>query len=315
MKIKLEGCLWKTTFRSKYLAPFTDEPVSTQISSSSLLPPALATLPRHIAIVMDGNGRWAQKRHLPRSLGHREGVKAVRRTVEACYERSIAVLTLFAFSSENWQRPTQEVTLLMDLLLGTLRTEVAELHRQQVRLRFIGDRRAFSPALQDAMAHAEQQTACNTGLTLVIAANYGGRWDITQAMARLTEALLQRDSREVAEGEIHTLESQPAITKHWLSNAITAEQIQRYLCLADLPEPDLFIRTGGEMRISNFLLWQLAYTELYFTDRLWPDYNKTDLEEALAAYAKRQRRFGQTSEQVGQPIPPNTLIPMVQETH
>lgn len=234
-------------------------------------------MPRHIAIVMDGNGRWAQQRGLPRTLGHSEGAKAVRRVVEACAQRGIQVLTLFAFSSENWRRPRLEVDVLMRLFMRTLRSEIRRLDAAKVRLRFIGDRAAFSAALQQRMGEAEQRTAHNNGLTLVIAANYGGRWDIVQAAQQVLV--------EVAAGRLS-------------SNEINASVLQRYVCLADLPEPDLFIRTGGEQRISNFLLWQLAYTELYFSERLWPDYNAEDLDAACSAFANRQRRFGQTSEQV-----------------
>lgn len=233
--------------------------------------------PLHVAIVMDGNGRWAQQRSLPRTVGHREGAKAVRRVVEACVKRNISVLTLFAFSSENWRRPRREVEILMNLFLTTLRSEIRRLDVANVRLRFIGDHRAFSPTLQDYITKAEKRTMRNTGLTLVIAANYGGRWDIVQAARRVAE--------DVAAGRLSP-------------NDLTPEIYHRYTCLADLPEPDLFIRTGGEQRISNFLLWQLAYTELYFSERLWPDYNADDLDAACAAFASRLRRFGQTSEQV-----------------
>lgn len=234
-------------------------------------------LPRHIAIVMDGNGRWAQQRNLPRTMGHREGAKAVRRIVQACSEGGVAVLTLFAFSSENWRRPPWEVEVLMRLFLTTLRGEIRRLDAANVRLRFVGDRDAFSEILQDHIVQAEQRTAANTGLTLVIAANYGGRWDIAQAGRKIAD--------EVAAGRL-----QPG--------DVTTELFHRNTCLSDLPEPDLFIRTGGEQRISNFLLWQMAYTELYFTDRLWPDYDVEDLKLACAAFARRQRRFGQTADQV-----------------
>jgi len=233
-----------------------------------------ALLPRHVAIVMDGNGRWAQQRSLTRTAGHREGAKAVRRIVKACSERGIEVLTLFAFSSENWRRPRPEVELLMNLFLTTLRREIRRLDVANVRLRFIGDRSAFAATLQEYIAQAEQRTAANTGLTLVIAANYGGRWDIAQASRRVAEA---------------------AATGRVRPGDVTVDLVHRHTCLADLPEPDLFIRTGGEQRISN---WQLAYTELYFTDRLWPDFDDKALDAACAAFASRQRRFGQTSEQV-----------------
>ncbi|HRD66931.1 MAG TPA: isoprenyl transferase [Candidatus Competibacter sp.] len=234
-------------------------------------------LPHHVVIVMDGNGRWAQQRSLPRTAGHREGAKTVRRIVQACSERGIEVLTLFAFSSENWRRPRREVEVLMNLFLTTLRSEIRRLDTANVRLRFIGNPSAFSPTLQDYIAKAQQRTAKNTGLTLVVAANYGGRWDIAQAARRLSE--------EIMAGQLQPRD-------------VTPDILQRYVCLSDLPEPDLFIRTAGEQRISNFLLWQLAYTELYFTDRLWPDFDVDDLEAACAAFASRQRRFGLTSEQI-----------------
>ncbi|NJM11135.1 MAG: isoprenyl transferase [Synechococcaceae cyanobacterium SM1_2_3] len=241
----------------------------------SLTPPD--QLPRHIVIVMDGNGRWAQQRSLPRTIGHREGAKTVRRVVQACIERGIAVLTLFAFSSENWQRPQWEVDVLMKLFITTLRREIRRLDDANVRLRFIGDHSPFPAILQDYIAKAEQRTAANTGLTLVIAANYGGRWDIAQAGRRIAEAVIA--------GQLQPQDITPTL-------------FHRYTCLSDLPEPDLFIRTSGEQRISNFLLWQMAYTELYFTDRLWPDYDADDLEMACAAFASRQRRFGQTADQM-----------------
>jgi len=234
-------------------------------------------LPRHIAIVMDGNGRWAKKRFLPRTAGHRAGVAAVRKVIECCLKRRIGALTLFAFSSENWRRPPQEVSLLMELFLTTLERETEKLHENGVRLRVIGDREAFSPALQEKIAAAERLTGENTGLNLNIAANYGGRWDILQA----ARALAEKSSR----GELR-------------AEDIGADLFKSHLTLADLPEPDLFIRTGGERRISNFLLWQLAYTELYFTSALWPDFDDQSLDMALNDYASRQRRFGYTSEQV-----------------
>ena len=240
---------------------------------------AAATLPRHVAIIMDGNGRWAQSRGLPRPAGHREGAKAVQRIVTACRERGIEVLTLFAFSSENWRRPPQEVSFLMELFLRTLRSEVKKLHQNNIRLRLIGERKAFTPTLQDEIAKAEMLTASNAAMTLVIAANYGGRWDILQATRRLLK--IAQEQRIPAD-------------------SVNFERFQSCLCLADLPEPDLFIRTGGEQRISNFLLWQLAYTELYFSQHLWPDFDEQALEEAFAAFAKRQRRYGKTAEQIVQ---------------
>ena len=237
------------------------------------------SLPRHIAIIMDGNGRWARARLLPRYVGHREGVKSVRRVVEACLDKDIKALTLFAFSSENWRRPSEEVSLIMDLFIHALKKEVVALNRNGVRLRFIGDRTAFSDNLCALIAAAEEETRDNSDLDLVIAANYGGQWDITRAVQTLAE--------RVAAGELQ-------------SQDITTGMLASEVCLADLPPPDLFIRTGGEQRISNFLLWQLAYTELYFSDVLWPAFDGQRLDEALAWYANRQRRFGRTGEQVEQ---------------
>lgn len=237
------------------------------------------SLPRHIAIIMDGNGRWARARLLPRYVGHREGVKSVRRAVEACIDRQVEVLTLFAFSSENWRRPSEEVSLIMDLFVQTLKKEVASLNRNGVRLRFIGDRSAFSEKLRYLIAEAEQETSANSRLDLVIAANYGGQWDISQAVRKLAQ--------RVQAGELLPQDINP--------DAIAAE-----VALAELPPPDLFIRTGGERRISNFLLWQLAYTELYFTDVLWPAFDEKELDSAMLWYANRQRRFGRTGEQVEQ---------------
>ncbi len=228
---------------------------------------------------MDGNGRWARTRMLPRAIGHREGVKSVRCTVESCIDRGIEALTLFAFSSENWRRPSDEVSMIMDLFVNTLKKEVNALDRNNVRLRFIGDRSAFSDNLQKLIDESEAQTAGNRQLELVIAANYGGQWDISQAARRLAE--------QVNAGELKPDE-------------ITPERLGREMCIADLPLPDLFIRTGGERRISNFLLWQLAYTELYFTDILWPVFDEDEFSKALDWYANRQRRFGRTGEQVEQ---------------
>lgn len=235
------------------------------------------TLPRHIAIIMDGNGRWAQSRHLPRVAGHKMGVDAVRATVTACAEKGIEVLTLFAFSSENWRRPETEVSYLMELFFAALEREAKKLHKENIQLRIIGDRSRFETKLQAQMAEAEALTAQNTGLKVVIAANYGGRWDVEQAVRHI--------ATQVAAGEMS-----PA--------AITSELIQTYLQTTNLPEPDLFIRTSGEQRISNFMIWQLAYTELYFTDVLWPDFNAQELEKALTFYANRERRFGMTGDQL-----------------
>jgi undecaprenyl diphosphate synthase len=234
-------------------------------------------LPRHIAIIMDGNGRWAKQRNQPRFFGHRAGVEAVRGVVKACAKKGIGVLTLFAFSSENWRRPEKEVSILMDLLYTALNREVSKLHENRVRLRIIGDRSAFSDKLQKRLAESEELTKDNTGLQLVVAVNYGGRWDITQAARKIASCVQQGDLR---------------------ADEIDESLLASHLSMAELPEPDLFIRTGGEQRVSNFILWQLAYTELYFTDVLWPDFNERELEAALASFSKRQRRFGRTGEQV-----------------
>jgi undecaprenyl diphosphate synthase len=239
--------------------------------------PVEKRLPKHIAIIMDGNGRWAKKRGLPRYAGHPAGVDAVRGVVERCVELKISVLTLFAFSSENWQRPQKEVSLIMDLFLRSLKKEVRRLDRNHVKLRVIGDTKAFAPNLQQQIHEAELRTESNQGLLLQVAANYGGRWDITQATRRLAE--------KVAQGEL-------------MPDEIDEQALGQNLSFPGVPEPDLFIRTGGERRISNFLLWQCAYTELYFTDLLWPDFNRQALEEALADFSRRQRRFGRTGEQV-----------------
>ncbi len=236
-----------------------------------------ALLPRHIAIIMDGNGRWARRRKLPRTAGHQAGIAAVRKTVEHCAKRGIEVLTLFAFSSENWRRPPEEIAVLMRLFQLTLEREAKKLHENGIRLQIIGDRRAFPAELQRRILKAEQLTQANQRMTLLIAANYGGRWDIVQAAKAL--------ARQVERGEL-------------TSSAIDESLFASNLSFADLPEPDLFIRTGGELRISNFLLWQLAYTELYFTDVLWPDFDTDELDRALAEFARRERRFGYTSEQL-----------------
>ena len=229
-----------------------------------------AAIPRHIAIVMDGNGRWAKRRLLPRIAGHRQGVESLRRCIRACAERGVQALTVFAFSSENWNRPPDEVSGLMELMAKALAREVPELRQNGIRLRFVGERASLSERMKAGLAEAEAATAAGTGMGLNVCFNYGGRWDIAQAAASLA-----------ARGE--------PITEAALAGA---------MALAHVPDPDLLIRTGGEQRISNFLLWQCAYSELYFSDRLWPDFDEAALDEALAAYAARERRFGQTSEQV-----------------
>ncbi|MCW8889626.1 MAG: isoprenyl transferase [Sedimenticola sp.] len=234
-------------------------------------------LPRHIAIIMDGNGRWAQQRGMLRHAGHKAGVKTVRSSVEQSVKHGIEVLTLFAFSSENWKRPQKEVSLLMDLFMVALQREVKRLKKNNVRLRVIGDRSAFSSKLQERIAVAEADTAESTGLILQIAANYGGRWDITQAVRSLAD--------RVKAGELEP-------------DAIDESLLASELSFNDLPDPDLFIRTGGEQRISNFMLWQSAYTELYFTDAFWPDFDAEAFDQAVAFYSNRQRRFGMTAEQL-----------------
>lgn len=233
--------------------------------------------PRHIAIIMDGNGRWAVKKMMPRIIGHRAGVKTVRSVVEFCVKEEIEVLSLFAFSSENWRRPKKEVNMLMELFMGTLQSQVDKLDKNNIKLKIIGDKTAFSEKLQNKIAQAEEQTENNTGLNLVIAANYGGRWDITQAF--------QQIAAKIVDGQI-------------LAEDVTEEIIGQHITTAELPEPDLFIRTGGEQRISNFLLWQLAYTEFYFTDTLWPDFDQAILSKAIDSFKHRQRRFGRTGEQI-----------------
>lgn len=241
------------------------------------MPHALPALPRHLAVIMDGNGRWAQQRLRPRIIGHRAGARAVNVCIDFCLERGIRALTLFAFSSENWGRPQEEVGALMKLFMGALDREVEELHRRGVRVRFIGERERFSPVIRERMQAAEAQTGANTKLDLVIAASYGGRQDIAQAARTL--------ATEVAAGTLR-------------AEDIDEAAVGARMSLADLPAPDLFIRTGGDHRISNFLLWQLAYTELWFTDLLWPELDHATLQLALDDYAGRERRFGLTSAQV-----------------
>lgn len=240
----------------------------------------MTAMPDHIAIVMDGNGRWAEQRKRPRNMGHQAGVKALRRTVEHCARREVRVLTVFAFSSENWHRPQQEVSRLLDLFLRSLDREVKSLHQNSFRIRFLGDRSRFQPEFTDRMSAAEEMTVNNRRMTLNVAVNYGGRWDIVQAAQNLAE--------QVRQGAIEPSE---------ISDATLAEQ----LSTAPDPDPDLLIRTGGEMRISNFLLWQSAYTELFFTPVLWPDFGAEHLDEAIEAYASRERRFGLTGHQLRGP--------------
>jgi undecaprenyl diphosphate synthase len=243
-------------------------------TSSTKKVPQSTEVPNHVAMIMDGNGRWARKRFLPRVAGHKRGVDTVRDMVKSCVKLNIKYLTLFAFSSENWRRPAEEVSFLMGLFMEALKVEVAKLHDNNVRLVLIGDRSQFSKELVAQIEASEQLTANNTGLVLTIAANYGGRWDILQATNQM-----------VANNPNHT-------------EPFSEEDLSEYLSMAYAPEPDLFIRTGGEVRVSNFLLWQLAYTELYFTDTLWPDFDEEAFKLAITAFQQRERRFGRTSEQV-----------------
>ncbi|KVD74696.1 UDP diphosphate synthase [Burkholderia sp. ABCPW 14] len=245
-------------------------------TSSTVRVPDAAAVPRHIAIIMDGNGRWATERRLPRVAGHSRGVDAVRSVVEGCARAGVEYLTLFAFSSENWRRPNDEVSFLMRLFITALEREVGKLHANGIRLCVVGDLSKFEPRIQALIRRAETKTARNTRLTLTIAANYGGRWDILQA----TQKLVDEAAREGRAAEVDE------------------DAFARHLAMAYAPEPDLFIRTGGEQRISNFLLWQLAYTEFYFTDKFWPDFDANALAEALASYTHRERRFGRTSAQL-----------------
>jgi undecaprenyl diphosphate synthase len=227
-------------------------------------------MPHHIAIVMDGNGRWATRRFLPRVAGHKQGVESLRRCVKACADRGVGVLTVFAFSSENWNRPVEEVSGLMDLMVGALGREVPKLSQDGVRLHFIGERGGLSEKIAAGLVQAEAATAHNTRLVLNVCFNYGGRWDIARAAAQIA-----------ARGE-----------------PLTEASLDAAMALAHVPDPDLFIRTGGEQRLSNFLLWQSAYAELFFSDRLWPEFDEAALDEAIAAFQRRERRFGQTSAQV-----------------
>ena len=246
--------------------------MSLEESKSELVP-----VPQHIAIIMDGNGRWARRRHLPRAAGHKAGVEAVRATVRGCAERGVNVLTLFAFSSENWKRPKQEVGFLMDLFMTMLEREVRKLHENNIKVQVIGELSAFSESLREKIAQAHELTKDNTGLVLNIAANYGGRWDIVNATKQLV-ADVQNQKLAISD--------------------INESMLSSYMQLDGLPEPDLFIRTGGEQRISNFLLWNLAYTELYFSEMSWPDFDDGALQQAIDSFQSRERRFGKTSEQV-----------------
>jgi len=248
--------------------------MNDSLPSSTLTIPPTRDVPDHIAIIMDGNGRWAQSRYLPRIEGHRRGAEVVRKILIACKDRGIHHLTLFAFSTENWRRPPSEVALLMKLFRMMLEREVSKMHAAGIRFRVIGDLSRFDSSMVKMIQESEQLTQHNSELTLTIAANYGGRWDILQAMRKLA---LERP------------ECLPEVQE---------EDLRPYLCMADSPEPDLFIRTGGEQRLSNFLLWQLAYTEYYFTDTLWPAFDDEELDKAIQSYQQRERRFGRTSNQL-----------------
>ena len=243
-------------------------------TSSTVQIPETAAVPRHLAIIMDGNGRWAKQRFLPRVAGHKRGLEAVRASVKACVQRGVEYLTLFAFSSENWRRPQDEVKFLMQLFIAALEQEIEKLHSNGVRFRAIGDLSRFEPRIVSLVEEAEARTAGNKGLLLTVAANYGGRWDMMQAVKRMLEARPE------------------------LAASFAESDLEPYFSMSYAPEPDLFIRTGGEQRISNFLLWQLAYSELYFTETLWPDFDAQALDSAIASYQERERRFGRTSEQV-----------------
>ena len=249
--------------------------MSQKNTSSTLAVPAVGAIPRHVAIIMDGNGRWATKRFMPRVAGHSEGLEAVRKIVEECVRQNVQYLTLFAFSSENWRRPPEEVGFLTKLFLKSLRREVDRLAENNIRLKMIGDLSRFGSAITEMVEFSEDKTKDCKRLTLTIAANYGGRWDILQAMQK---AIITNP--------------------HLQAKDLTESLLLPHLSMAYAPEPDLFIRTGGEQRVSNFLLWQLAYTELYFTDTLWPDFDATQLQAAFAWYAQRERRFGRTSAQL-----------------
>ena len=249
--------------------------MSQENTNSTLAVPAVGAIPRHVAIIMDGNGRWATKRFMPRVAGHSEGLEAVRKIVEECVRQNVQYLTLFAFSSENWRRPPEEVGFLTKLFLKSLRKEVARLAENNIRLKMIGDLSRFGSAITEMVEFSEDKTKDCKRLTLTIAANYGGRWDILQAMQK---ALITNP--------------------HLQATDLTESLLLPHLSMAYAPEPDLFIRTGGEQRVSNFLLWQLAYTELYFTDALWPDFDAAQLQAAFAWYAQRERRFGRTSAQL-----------------
>jgi undecaprenyl diphosphate synthase len=264
------------------------------ISSTQTIPP-VGDVPRHIAVIMDGNGRWARSRFMPRVAGHKRGVESVREIVRTCGELGVEYLTLFAFSSENWRRPQDEVSVLMQLFMRALENEVAKLHENGIRFKVVGDLSAFDVSIRELVARGEALTKDNTKLTLTVAANYGGRWDILQAANRaMHEKLETKPQHPRASAGENASKTSPMLG----FEPITEDDVARNLSMNYAPEPDLFIRTGGEERVSNFLLWQLAYTEFYFTPELWPDFNRASLLKAVESYRTRERRFGRTSEQV-----------------
>jgi undecaprenyl diphosphate synthase len=265
--------------------------------SSTQTIPQTGDVPRHVAIIMDGNGRWAKQRFLPRVAGHNRGVNAVRETVKACGDMGIEFLTLFAFSSENWRRPAEEVSVLMQLFIRALENEVVKLHSNGIRFRVVGDLAPFDARIRELIASAEELTRDNNKLTLTVAANYGGRWDILQAANKARMEKL-RCWRAAQDEPACSGTARPSIDDLHEALAIRETDLASHLAMAYAPEPDLFIRTGGEARISNFLLWQLAYTELYFTRELWPDFNRVSLQKAIDSYRSRERRFGRTSDQL-----------------
>ncbi|MCE2988868.1 MAG: polyprenyl diphosphate synthase [Burkholderiales bacterium] len=273
------------------------------VQSPTLTIPEAEEIPRHVAIIMDGNGRWAKNRFMPRVAGHKRGVEAVRETVKACGEFGVKYLTLFAFSSENWRRPQEEVSVLMQLFLRALENEVSKLHENNIRFKVIGDLTPFDQRIRDGISAGEALTAKNDALTLTVAANYGGRWDILQAFSKVQQAraLSAKNAPNGSPNGDFDFASQLL--------PITEEEFAPHLSMAYAPEPDLFIRTGGEERVSNFLLWQLAYTEFYFTPELWPDFGRASLAKAIESYQRRERRFGRTSEQLAAATGANESTP------
>ena len=275
--------------------------------SSTQTIPHVGDVPRHVAIIMDGNGRWAKQRFMPRVAGHKRGVESVRETVKACGELGVEYLTLFAFSKENWRRPADEVSVLMQLFIRALESEVAKLHENRIRFKVVGDLTAFDGRIRDLIAAGEERTKDNKELTLTIAANYGGRWDILQAANKALEVKLQQIRELQAENARKGAPMLDLLVPAADADRITEAELAANLSMSYAPEPDLFIRTGGEERISNFLLWQLAYTEFHFTPELWPDFGRAGLLKAIDSYRTRERRFGRTSEQLVRATTPTTV--------